>query len=246
VVVAEMSSSDKSSFSASELESLSPWELPEISVGGAAGRSEPVPMNEDLAPVLTVKEIDAMQKQAYQEAAVQGKEAGKKAGYKAGFDEGYDEGLKKGYDENQQLLKQQADKLATIMDLMSEPLQALDERVEKQLVSLAMGVAAQLVRRDIKAEPGQVVAAVREAVAILPVAAQSITLHLHPEDAELVRSALALDEMSPSWNIVDEPLITRGGCKVDTEVSHVDATVEKRLSAVIAKVLGGERLGDEQ
>jgi len=67
---------------------------------------------------------------------------------------------------------------------------------------------------------------------------------LHPEDAGLVRSALSLDEMSPPWKIVEDPLITRGGCKVDTEVSHIDATVENRLTAVIATLFGGEREHD--
>ncbi|MGZ5030386.1 MAG: FliH/SctL family protein, partial [Methylobacter sp.] len=85
---------------------------------------------------------------------------------------------------------------------------------------------------------------VREAIHVLPLASQKITLKLHPEDAELVRSALALDEMSPSWGIVEDPLITRGGCEVDTDISHVDATVEHRLAAVVATLLGGEREDD--
>jgi flagellar assembly protein FliH len=50
--------------------------------------------------------------------------------------------------------------------------------------------------------------------------------------------------MSPAWRIVEDPLITRGGCKVDTEVSHIDATVENRLAAVIATLFGGEREHD--
>ena len=131
------------------------------------------------------------------------------------------------------------------MQTLNEPFQKLDEEVEKELVALAMTVAAQLVRRELKSDPGQVIAAVREAVAVLPLSAQNITLHLHPEDADLVRSALALDEISPPWKIIEEPLITRGGCKVDTEVSHIDATVENRLAAVIANVLGGERQEDQ-
>jgi len=73
---------------------------------------------------------------------------------------------------------------------------------------------------------------------------KKISLKLHPEDAELVRSALALDEMSPSWGIVEDPLITRGGCEVDTDISHIDATVDHRLAAVIATLFGGERESD--
>jgi flagellar assembly protein FliH len=50
--------------------------------------------------------------------------------------------------------------------------------------------------------------------------------------------------MSPAWTINEDPLITRGGCKIDTDVSHIDATVENRLAAVIATVFGGERNRD--
>ena len=94
-------------------------------------------------------------------------------------------------------------------------------------------------------DPGQVVAAVREAIKVLPLSSQKISLHLHPEDVELVRSVLSLDEMSPSWAVVEDPLITRGGCQVDTDLSHIDATVENRLAAVIAGLFGGEREQDK-
>ncbi|MGZ5576522.1 MAG: FliH/SctL family protein, partial [Methylobacter sp.] len=46
--------------------------------------------------------------------------------------------------------------------------------------------------------------------------------------------------------IVEDPLITRGGCEVDTDISHVNATVEHRLAAVIATLLGGERESDSK
>ncbi|MGZ4982100.1 MAG: FliH/SctL family protein, partial [Methylobacter sp.] len=92
----------------------------------------------------------------------------------------------------------------------------------------------------------QIIAVVRESISVLPLASQKISLKLHPDDAELVRSALALDEMSSSWAIVEDPLITRGGCEVDTDISHVNATVEHRLAAVIATLLGGERESDSK
>jgi flagellar assembly protein FliH len=50
--------------------------------------------------------------------------------------------------------------------------------------------------------------------------------------------------MTPAWGVVEDPLITRGGCKVDTDVSHVNATVENRLAAVVATIFGGEREQD--
>ena len=232
-----MNSSNKPKFSSDELKALSIWDAPDVSDKEAESYSEPMPEQQQKPQVLTVDEIDQVQKQAFTEAFAQGKQAGYEEGYRLGLEQGN----KKGYDENLHLLRQQAAEFVSLLESLSEPLKELDEKVEQELVKLAMGVATQIIRREIKTDPGQVIAAVREAVSILPVSAQKITLHLHPEDAEMVRSALSLDEMSPAWTIIEEPLLTRGGCNVVTETSSIDATVENRISAVVANVLGDER-----
>ena len=235
--MATMNLSKTSGFSPSELASLSVWHMPDAFI-----KSEAVDLAEsqkfELQPisVLTVDEIEATQKQAYDEAFAQGK--------KDGHSEGFKEGSKQGYEENIQALQKKATEFSGLLESLSQPFKVLDTEVEKELVKLAIAIATQIIRREIKLDPGQVIAAVREAIKVLPLSSQKISLHLHPEDAELVRSALSLDEMSPAWRIVEDPLITRGGCKVDTEVSHIDATVENRLAAVIATLFGGEREND--
>ena len=232
-----MNLSNTSGFSPSELASLSVWRLPDAS--SASKAVDPVKdqnFEPSAMPVLTVDEIEAMQKQAYDEAFAQGK--------KDGYSQGFTEGSKQGYEENVQVLQAKAAEFASLMASLSQPFQALDAEVEKELVKLAIAIATQIIRREIKLDPGQVIAAVREAIKVLPLSSQKISLHIHPDDAELVRSALSLDEMSPAWKMVDDPLITRGGCKVNTEVSHIDATVENRLAAVIATLFGGEREHD--
>jgi flagellar assembly protein FliH len=233
-MIAMMNLSKTSGFTPAELASLSIWRMPDVPV-----TAEPVDLAEGSnfdhlpMPVLTVDEIETMQKQAYDEAFAQGK--------KDGYNEGFHEGSRQGYEENVQTLQKKAAEFASLLESLSQPFKVLDADVEKELVHLAMAIATQIIRREIKMDPGQVIAAVREAINVLPLSSQNIGLHLHPEDAELVRSALSLDEMSPAWRIVEDPLITRGGCKVDTEVSHIDATVENRLAAVISTLFGGER-----
>ncbi len=209
---------------------------------------------QDKAPLLTVDEIELMQQQAYQEAFEQGRQEGFKQGHEegfkqgreAGYQEGFEEGAKKGYQENAEPLKQQAAQMSALLESLNEPFKKLDERVEKALVELVIGIATQLIRREIKTDQGQIVAVVREAVKALPVANQNIILRLHPDDAEIVVKALKLDAQSIQWRIEEDPLLTRGGCVVETGDSHVEATVENRLAAIVAKVLGGERREDAQ
>ncbi|MFU8787674.1 MAG: flagellar assembly protein FliH [Methylobacter sp.] len=231
-----MSSSRTPRFTAAELESLRLWSMPDVSGVDDVVEQEEVEPEQEPTPILTVDEIEVMQRQAYDEAFAQGK--------MHGFQQGFDEGSKKGYEDNAHLLQAQAASMVKLLESLSEPFKHLDGEVEKELVKLVIGIATQIIRREIKMDPGQIIAVVRETVNVLPLASQKISLQLHPEDADLVRSALALDEMSPSWDVIEDPLITRGGCKVNTEVSHVDATVEHRLAAVIANLLGGERERD--
>lgn len=229
-----MNSSKNSDFTSSELEALSVWRLPDIDGNTQYGKKTD---NTKAAPHLTVTEIETMQKQAYDEAFTQGKADG----FQQGYDHGYEAGKKQSYEENTALLNKKAEEFTHLMEALSDPFKALDEEVENELVKLSTILVAQIIRREIKMDTGQVIAAVREAIKVLPLSSQKISLYLHPEDAELVRSVLALDETSSSWSIVEDPLITRGGCKIDTDVSHVDATIENRLASAIANVFGSER-----
>ncbi len=126
------------------------------------------------------------------------------------------------------------------MQSLVNPYEEFDERVENEITSLAIQMSKQLIRRELKADAGQVVGVVKEALTALPSSSQNIKLFLHPEDAELVKSALSLEDEA-RWEVVEDPVITRGGCRVETDVSTIDATIENRLLAIIAQALGDER-----
>ena len=59
-----------------------------------------------------------------------------------------------------------------------------------------------------------------------------------------VRHTLMDPDDQSGWKINADPFLSRGGCRVLTNSSRIDATVETRLNAVIASVLGGERTQD--
>ncbi len=179
---------------------------------------------EPKARPLTARELEAIQARAREEGFAQGLEEGKAAGRKQ--------------------LQQQADKLNALIQVLDRPLAELDEAIERQLTELAMLVARQLVRRELKTKPEQVIAVVREALSALPVASRNVRLALHPEDAALIRETLVRDPHEAQLQIVDDPVQSRGGCRVISDTSQIDASVESRLNAVINHVLGGERSSD--
>jgi flagellar assembly protein FliH len=198
------------------------WELPAVSGSSAVTDA---PGDGDAQRLMTAKELEALQEQAYREGLEQGRAAG----------------LERGRAEIEAAVKD----LNTIMAGLCQPFEDLDDTVEQQLVQLAIIVARQLIRRELRTDPGQIIAVVREALSALPVASRNTQLYLHPEDAELVRGALSGGSNADlSWEIIEDPVLTRGGCRVRADNSFIDATVEKRLTGIVATLLGGER-GDD-
>lgn len=177
----------------------------------------------------TAEELESIQKQAY--------------------NEGFALGQKEGYEQTKHELEESAASLRSIIELFSDPLKNIDDEVVEQLSQLSMTVAKQIVRRELHTKQGEIVGIVREAMNALPASTRKIILNIHPDDAELIRNAFSLGQEDDSdklrWKIVEDPMITRGGCKISSENSRVDATVEARLNRVISTLLGGEREFDE-
>ena len=160
--------------------------------------------------------------------------------YEKSYAKGYMEGLAQGQKE----IGVQLEFLHSIMANLAMPLAGFDDQLVDEMVQLSMSVVKQMVRRELKTSPGEVVAVIKEAISILPTTSTEVTLELHPEDAELVQSALIKPDTGSNWKINVDPVLTRGGCRVFTRSSRIDATVESRLNAVIASVLGCERTQD--
>jgi len=168
------------------------------------------------------------------------------AARQAELDRGYEAGVSAGRAELQaqnEALAARVARLDVILQGMTAPLAALQEEVEQQLLLLALAVGKQLARRELKADPGQIAALIREAVGRLPAAARDVRVHLHPEDAAAIAERLASAGQERAWKVIEDPTLTRGGCLVRSENSQIDARVESRVNAIVSSMLGEERAG---
>lgn len=198
------------------------WNPPDVGGRSVQEQNEP-------APLLTAAELE--------ELAAKAQEEGYERGRKEGFEYGHREGLESGRRE----IAERIDTLDQLIQALQTPFESLDDQVEVEVVTLVIALVRQLVRREVKTDPGHIVGVVREALGILPVNARRIRVLLHPEDAAVVREAYTLGESDQKWQIIEDPVIQRGGCRVVTENSQIDATLESRINALIAPLLGNER-----
>ena len=155
--------------------------------------------------------------------------------------EAFEQGLAEGREAGRAEVRAQVERLSGMFYDLAKPFEVMDAEVERELLTLAMALARQIVRRELKTDPTQIIGIIREAIAALPVAAREVRVHLHPEDAAVVREHLAPTERERAWAMVEDPVMARGGCQVSTNTSRIDMRLETRLGAILSELLGTER-----
>lgn len=193
------------------------WSPPAVS-GPRAGRKHKP----------TLEELEDIERIAWDEAFAKGHAAGLSTGDKE-------------VQRRVQELQARGKQMDALLQVFAEPLAQLDEDIEAQLVSLAMTIAKHLVRRELRIDPTQVIAVVRETVGLLPLTQRNVRVHLHPLDAAVVRECLAEPHSERAWTVVEDPVMSRGGCRVSTDTAQIDARLEARMAQVLNHLLGEER-----
>lgn len=202
------------------------WSLPHVE-GPIIGR----PVDDKKAAAVAAAAAEAIARLAREEA--------EKRGYDAGMAQARREMQGRIAD-----MDERVKRIDALLQFMARPLTDLDSQVESMLLQLALTVGKQLARRELRVDPTQVIAIIRESLEQLPAAARQIRVHLHPEDATIVRERLKEPTNERAWTIVEDPTQGRGGCVVRAENSQIDARFESRISTVIANALGDERAHD--
>lgn len=163
----------------------------------------------------------------------------------AGFQRGRSEGLAAAAAEiqaKQRQLDERIVMLNQVLIALSRPLDRLDEYAAQELTTLAIRIGGELARRDLGIEPGQIVEVIRHAARELPLAQRDLRVHLNPGDCQAVRGRLDPARGETAWTLIDDPSVSRGGCRVIVGDSRIDATLEERLRRLIEQSLGGGAL----
>lgn len=155
----------------------------------------------------TASQIEEIQRQAREE----------------GFQTGYAEGLQKAVQE-QQLL---AEVIASLE-------RQVDEQVSRELLDLSLDIARQMLHQALKVNPELLLGVVREAIGTLPHFNQGAHLVLHPDDASVVRKHMGEQLTHSGWKIFEDARIERGGARIETANSQIDASLETRWKRVVA------------
>ena len=146
------------------------------------------------------------------------------------YQEGFAAGMKDGRSESQAV----AQRMHAIMFNLHRAMSQFEQSMAQEIMDLALDIARQMVRSALEADPVIVLAVVREAIESLPQTYQHPSLTLNPEDAHMVREMLAQDYPGDVWRIVEDAQIDRGGCRVATGSTEIDAKMESRWNRIVS------------
>lgn len=248
-----------------EIEAAKVWSLPALSSGKVVpsvkkpspreenkAREEKKPDTEIIEEIAEPK-IKPLTAEQLQQIATQAEEEGRERGYQEGLQEGFAEGetngLAKGeqkaYSETKAALEDQKQRFQQIADALLDPLATQDSRLENIVLDMAVHLAKHLLNRELTEDPSSLFHLVERAVNALPAGAKNIRIFLHPNDVELAQETFA--NLGRNWTFFADAKMSRGGCRLETDQSLVDYSVEQRLQQLFdqANFLGDLDSGEE-
>lgn len=204
--------------SSSKLQNVQTWHMPDVE-----SRSEVTvtQYHEGLSALggqlPTVKDIESLQKQAYDES----------------FQQGYQEGIDKANQEMQATV----DSIKNIIKQLSAPIEQINQTVKQELVELVLAVAKQIIYREVKQSPEKIMTVINESIDKLPSLSSNIHIHVNSDDAKIIKELSSKEGEKLPFKIIDDTSITRGGCKVFSDSSSLDATVENQIAKIAVEFL---------
>ena len=145
-------------------------------------------------------------------------------------------GAAAGYREGAARATEEAARLGQLAGALVAGLQELDERIAEDVLNLSLAIANQVLREALAIRPELILAVVRQVLGDLPRGTQRAHLLLSPSDATLVREKLGERLAQTGVQVVEDPQIRAGGCRVETPECDVDATLERRWQRVAAAI----------
>ena len=216
---------DVGAFDVWGLPSFDPWREPEA-------EPEPEPVEElpemeevplDEVQPLTLEELESIRQEAY--------------------NEGFATGEKEGFHSTQLKVRQEAEvalntKVASLERLMSSllaPLAEQDQQLEKAMVGLVEHMTRQVIQRELKTDSTQIEQVLREGLKLLPMGAENIRLFINPQDFDQIKALR--ERHDENWRIVEDDSLQPGGCRIETEHSRIDASIETRIKQAMNQLL---------
>lgn len=153
-------------------------------------------------------------------------------GYQEGYSDGLQQGLAKG--EAQALTEGRAQHaeiaqhLQELLDQYRQDLLTAREQIADDILKLSLDMAKAIVKQAIQLEPKVMLPAIEQALLEIPSLQLPASVHIHPDDAQLLESTLGPSLRADGWRLISDPTIEVGGCVLNTPSQDIDLQLSTR------------------
>ena len=205
------------------------WALPSFDPPAPEPEPEPEPEPPEMEEVpleevqpLTLEELESIRQEAW--------------------NEGFATGEKEGFHSTQLKVRQEAEvalnaKVASLERLMSSllaPLAEQDQQLEKAMVGLVEHMTRLVIQRELKTDSNHIEQVLRDGLKLLPMGADNIRLFINPHDFDQIKALR--ERHDERWRIVEDDSLQPGGCRIETEHSRIDASIETRIKLAMSQM----------
>ena len=157
----------------------------------------------------------------------------KKNAFENGYKSGYEDGKKEceaEFSEKIKLLEESIKKIDKINELFEEKILS----VEKELISVALDIAKEVIQKEISKESQEIAYNLAKALMEDIKDASKIKLKVNPKDAEYLKNKFENVEIIP------DSAIKEGGVVILSDLGNIDAEVMERFKTIKEAILEGK------
>lgn len=148
----------------------------------------------------------------------------------------HDEAYASGYEAGMAAANAEVERLRWLAESAGSVFSEFEQSLAPQLVALAVALAREVLHREIQIDRTSLIGIVREAFDQLTGAESQKRLFVHPADAELLRAHMGDELKIGAWTVIEDLRIEPGSCRILTQQSEIDASMEGRWRRVIARL----------
>jgi flagellar assembly protein FliH len=170
---------------------------------------------------------DTAQRAAREQAALH-------AARQAGYQDGYRDGLVALDSFKQTFAAQMTAQIGALVTAFDAEFSRLESAMADSVAAAATALARQVVRSELAQRPELIAAVAAQTVEAVLLSAKHIRLHVNPEDLPLVQQGAADVLQARGARLLADAGVARGGCRVDSDIGRIDATIQTRWSQAAA------------
>ncbi|MDC8773810.1 FliH/SctL family protein [Roseateles albus] len=158
------------------------------------------------------------------------------AARQAGYQDGYRDGLSALDAFKHSFAQQMTAQIGTLVRSFDADFRALEDEMAQALARSAVELARQVVRSEIRQRPEHIAKVAHDAVEALQLSARHVRVRVNPSDYPLVIEGAGEEMRAREAQVLPDPEVPRGGCKVDSDISSVDASLATRWQQAVASM----------